>query len=55
MIWESQRKFKMSKRLLSKPAGSQLIQSLKLGREVTDEHISLSHLFTDYIWYDEST
>lgn len=45
----------MSNTLSSEPAGSQLIQSLKLGGEVMDEHINLSHLFTDCISQDEST
>lgn len=45
----------MSNTLSSEPAGSQLIQSLKLGGEVMDEHINLSHLFIDCISQDEST
>lgn len=45
----------MSNTLSSEPAGSQLIQSLKLGGEVMDEHINLSNLFIDCISQDEST
>lgn len=45
----------MSNTLSSEPAGSQLIQSLKPGGEVMDEHINLSHLFIDCISQDEST